>query len=87
MNVKGEVFLNRIKLDLYTSAKVLNKSENHAAIVAVVGAMTCGYLYQEFVVSPKYVWETKNKLQAEDGFGSRRIFVSCFASVIEFGPQ
>jgi len=27
------------------------------------------------------------KMQAEGGFGSRRIYVGCFASVIEFGPQ
>jgi hypothetical protein len=31
--------------------------------------------------------KVNGKVQAEGGFGSRQIFVGCFASAIEFGPQ
>jgi hypothetical protein len=42
---------------------------------------------QVSVVNLEVVWESKKRMQAEGGFGSRQIFVGCFASAIEFGPQ
>jgi hypothetical protein len=39
------------------------------------------------IVSARCVWKSKFRMQVESGFGSRHIFVGCFASVIEFGPQ
>jgi hypothetical protein len=37
--------------------------------------------------SKGFMEESGKKMQAEGGFGSRRFFVGCFASAIEFEPQ
>jgi hypothetical protein len=39
------------------------------------------------VVSRKIVWEIRNEMQAEGGFGSRQFDIGCLVSVVEFGPQ
>ena len=44
----------------------------------------CEYV---FIVSEKILWKSKNKMQAESGFGSRQFDIGCLDSVIEFGPQ
>jgi len=38
-------------------------------------------------VNLEFVWESKYRMQAEGGFGSRQFDIGCLDSVIEFGLQ
>jgi len=87
MGAKDEVFLSRFKLDLYAMPEVLHNRKKKTVAAEMLWFDSCGYLQQVSVVSWKFVWESKNAMQAEGGFGSRQFDIGCLDSVIEFGPQ
>jgi hypothetical protein len=45
------------------------------------------FFQQVSVVLFEIVWESKKRMQAEGGFGSRQLDIGCLDRVIECGPQ
>jgi hypothetical protein len=86
MGAKNEVFSSLFKYDLCPAPEVLHNREKKAVAAEMPWFDSCGYLQQVSVVSWKLVWESKNTMQAERGFGSRQLSIGCLDRVIEFGP-